>query len=189
MLICGAILFILLENGGIKINKIDVHKQICDQIYDTYVAKNHDYGDSFGESIQEFGPIAGVVRLNDKMNRIKTLVNGDGDRKVTDESVKDALLDLANYAIMLSMELDCDASIKDLIKEEFKNFLVEYKYPGGISNMNILYNSRCSLATWTINDDSSLMVVGLPSIEELRGLGVYERQDWYKEITKEIASC
>lgn len=67
----------------------------------TYIAKNHDYGNSFGESLDEFGLVASVVRLGDKMNRIKSLIKKEA--QVKDESIKDTLLDMANYAIMTVM--------------------------------------------------------------------------------------
>lgn len=67
----------------------------------TYAAKNHDYGNSFEESLDEFGLVASVVRLGDKMNRIKSLIKKEA--QVKDESIKDTLLDMANYAIMTVM--------------------------------------------------------------------------------------
>lgn len=49
-----------------------------------------------------------VPRLVEKINRIKTLtMNKDLD--YDDESIRDSLLDLANYSIMTIMELDKDA--------------------------------------------------------------------------------
>lgn len=70
----------------------------------TYAAKNHDYGNSFEQSCDKFGIIASVVRLGDKMNRIESLVTKKAE--VKDESIKDTLLDLANYAIMTVMWLN-----------------------------------------------------------------------------------
>lgn len=67
----------------------------------TYAAKNHDYGNSFEESLDECGLVASVVRLGDKMNRIKSLIKKEA--QVKDESIKDTLLDMANYAIMTVM--------------------------------------------------------------------------------------
>lgn len=69
----------------------------------TYVAKNHDYGDSFDNSLDKFGLIASIVRMGDKMNRLETLVTKKA--QVKDESVEDTLLDLANYSIMTVMWL------------------------------------------------------------------------------------
>lgn len=70
----------------------------------TYAAKNHDYGNSFEQSCDKFGIIASVVRLGDKMNRIESLVTKKAE--VKEESIKDTLLDLANYAIMTVMWLN-----------------------------------------------------------------------------------
>lgn len=70
----------------------------------TYAAKNHDYGNSFEQSCDKFGLIAAVVRLGDKMNRIESLTVKKAE--VKDESIKDTLLDLANYAIMTVMWLN-----------------------------------------------------------------------------------
>lgn len=70
----------------------------------TYAAKNHDYGNSFEESLDEFGLVASVVRLGDKMNRIKSLIKKEA--QVKDESIKDTLLDLATYSIMTLMWLN-----------------------------------------------------------------------------------
>ena len=70
----------------------------------TYAAKNHDYGDSFDNSLDKFGLIASIVRMSDKMNRLETLVAKKA--QVKDESIKDTLLDLANYSVMTVMWLN-----------------------------------------------------------------------------------
>ena len=89
-----------------QINKADKLKELTDEIIDIYKAKNKDYGDSFSDSFKEFGITSAVVRMNDKMNRIKSLAKSD-DRQVKDESLRDTLVDLANYALMTVLELDC----------------------------------------------------------------------------------
>ena len=68
----------------------------------TYAAKNHDYGDSFEQSLDEEGMAASRIRMGDKWNRYKTL-SKTKDIRVKDESIKDTLLDMANYAIMTVM--------------------------------------------------------------------------------------
>lgn len=70
----------------------------------TYAAKNHDYGNSFDNSLDKFGLIAAIVRMGDKMNRLESLTKKEA--MVKDESVEDTLLDLANYAIMTVMWLN-----------------------------------------------------------------------------------
>lgn len=66
-------------------------------------SKNHDYGDSFSKSYREFGLIAAVVRMSDKMERLKTLCKKDA---MVGESVRDTLIDLACYAAMTVAEID-----------------------------------------------------------------------------------
>lgn len=70
----------------------------------TYAAKNHDYGNSFEQSLDKFGLVASIVRMGDKMNRIESLSKKEAE--VKDESIKDTLLDLATYSIMTLMWLN-----------------------------------------------------------------------------------
>lgn len=88
-------------------DKQTIRENIISEVNATYIKKNHDYGDSFTESYEEFGPIAAIVRMDDKMRRLKTLVKG-GKAQVTDESFRDTLLDLINYSIMLATEMDTE---------------------------------------------------------------------------------
>lgn len=64
----------------------------------TYIDKNSDYGNSFDQSLAEFGLVASAVRMTDKLNRFKTLM--DKPHSQVEESLCDTLLDLANYAVM-----------------------------------------------------------------------------------------
>lgn len=82
-------------------DNIEQFMSITQDMTKTYAAKNHDYGNSFEESLDEFGLVASVVRLGDKMNRTKSLIKKEA--QVKDESIKDTLLDMANYAIMTVM--------------------------------------------------------------------------------------
>lgn len=95
-------------------NKADRLEKLMAEMLEIYKAKNKDYGDSFSESFEEFGLIAPVVRMNDKMNRIKSL-SKKGDRQVKGESLRDSLMDLANYAMMTVIELD--QQVEDWKKE------------------------------------------------------------------------
>lgn len=97
---------------------VESFKGITSKMAETYEKKNHDYGDSFDKSLDKFGLIASVVRMGDKMNRIESLINKSIQNPaypsvsvkdvnlVKDESIKDTLLDLANYAIMTVMWID-----------------------------------------------------------------------------------
>lgn len=85
--------------------KPEQHRAICDYLNDLYTRKNHDYGDSFHISYLEEGMAMARIRLSDKLSRFKTLSKAS-TQQVKDESIRDTLLDLANYAIMTVMEMD-----------------------------------------------------------------------------------
>lgn len=78
-------------------------KRLCDEIADMYVKKNKDYGDSFGQTHRAYGPVAGLTRITDKVNRLNALLLQYN--KPNFESVIDTCKDLAAYALMLGMEL------------------------------------------------------------------------------------
>lgn len=81
------------------------HAKICKEMNELYERKNHDYGDSFHRSFEEEGMAMVRIRLSDKLNRFKTLTKGN-EQLVDDESIRDTLLDLANYAVMAISEID-----------------------------------------------------------------------------------
>ena len=85
--------------------KVIKHKAICDELNALYARKNHDYGDSFHQSFVEEGMAMPRIRLGDKFGRLKTLTQ-TGGQQVADESIRDTLMDLANYAIMTILEMD-----------------------------------------------------------------------------------
>ena len=81
------------------------HADLCKELNDLYARKNHDYGDSFHQSFVEEGLAMSRIRLGDKFNRFKTLSRAT-EKKVTDESIRDTPIDLANYAIMTVLEME-----------------------------------------------------------------------------------
>lgn len=87
-------------------DKVERHKQICLALNSLYARKNHDYGDSFHQTFVEEGMAMPRIRLGDKFNRFKTLSRKLDAQRVSDESLKDTLLDLANYAIMTVLEME-----------------------------------------------------------------------------------
>lgn len=82
----------------IKYDNIEQFDSIVQKMEHIYATKNHDYGNSFEQSLNEFGVTASAIRLGDKINRFKSLIKKEA--KVKDEPIKDTLLDMANYAIM-----------------------------------------------------------------------------------------
>lgn len=86
-------------------DKIELHKQICNSLNKLYKDKNHDYGDSVHDTFEKYGLTSFLVRMEDKLNRARTLDKVESE--VKDEKIEDTLLDLANYAILAVIELEC----------------------------------------------------------------------------------
>nr|WP_205609969.1 DUF1599 domain-containing protein [Clostridium sporogenes] len=84
-------------------DKANKHKIICEELNKIYKVKNHDYGDSFGETYKKLGIISAVTRITDKVNRLQSLCTKDA---LVDESINDTLKDCANYCIMTLIELE-----------------------------------------------------------------------------------
>lgn len=87
------------------ISNVCRHKLICEELNTLYELKNRDYGDSFHKTYLEEGMAMARIRLTDKLERFKKLTR-DGGQAVQDESIRDTLIDMANYAIMTAMEMD-----------------------------------------------------------------------------------
>ena len=103
-------------------DRLKTHKKLTEDLHDLYVRKNADYGDSF-RKVREDIPNAILVRLSDKMNRLKTLMTKPEDeQKVMDESIDDTLMDIANYALLELVEryADCEACEEEEEEEEFE---------------------------------------------------------------------
>ncbi len=79
------------------------HSMICDELHKLYEKKNHDYGDSFHLTYEKWGLPMAAIRLGDKLSRFEALIRAEN---LVDESIRDTLVDLANYSIMTVMELD-----------------------------------------------------------------------------------
>lgn len=76
---------------------------ITTDLADTLIAKNHDYGNAFHDSVKEFGNVVMAIRIGDKYKRLKTLLDSDAQ---VDESIEDTLRDLAGYAILSLIEMN-----------------------------------------------------------------------------------
>ena len=61
--------------------------------------KNRDYGDSFEKQYNEYGLASVCIRIEDKLNRLKTALK-NGELSVDDETVIDTLQDLSGYALL-----------------------------------------------------------------------------------------
>jgi hypothetical protein len=82
-------------------NRVDQMKKIQSDALDLFTKKNIDYGDAFAK----FGVIGVLMRIEDKIQRSLSITK-NGVNLINDESMRDTLLDLHNYAAMALMLLD-----------------------------------------------------------------------------------
>ena len=81
--------------------RIEQFKSVQKESLNLFTKKNSDYGDAFAD----YGVIGILVRLGDKIRRLQSITS----KKITlvdDESLRDTLIDLHNYAAMAIMLLD-----------------------------------------------------------------------------------
>lgn len=78
---------------------------IIKEMHELYKNKNSDYGSSVNDTYQKYGMVSYLVRMEDKLNRARTLTQKQ-TQNVADEKLRDTLIDLANYTILAIMELD-----------------------------------------------------------------------------------
>jgi hypothetical protein len=82
-------------------NRVEQMKKIQSDALELFSKKNADYGDAFAK----FGVIGVLMRIEDKIQRSLSITK-NGINLVNDESMRDTLLDLHNYAAMALMLLD-----------------------------------------------------------------------------------
>ena len=91
--------------------KTEEFKKIQREQYVLFLHKQHDYGPgniSVGTNLQTKEEIklslTGLwFRMNDKLQRVKTLLLGEKKSVVKDEPLEDAYLDISNYGIMATI--------------------------------------------------------------------------------------
>jgi hypothetical protein len=86
-----------------RVEQLQTIQTECKQMFEK---KNADYGDAFAK----YGTVGVIMRIEDKLQRYISITK-NGVNLVTDESLKDTLMDLHNYAAMAVMLLDEKNSI------------------------------------------------------------------------------
>lgn len=81
--------------------RVEQMTQIQKTALELFTRKNADYGDAFAK----YGVIGVLMRIEDKIQRCLSITKS-GVQLVNDESIRDTLLDLHNYAAMAMMLLD-----------------------------------------------------------------------------------
>lgn len=83
-------------------NKPHMHYKIanvCEETKTILIKKNTDYGNSFETTLNKYGDVALLLRLEDKMNRLQALFKNK-EQLVNDESFDDTVQDLAGYCLL-----------------------------------------------------------------------------------------
>lgn len=89
------------------IDKVVVHKNLCNDMHELYERKNADYGDSFSQMRHRYPQVIGM-KLWEKVNRLCNLLDHPQIQQVQDEAIEDTLMDIANYAMMELTEREVD---------------------------------------------------------------------------------
>jgi hypothetical protein len=82
-------------------NRVEQLKKIQQEGLELFVKKNTDYGDAFAK----YGVIGVLMRIEDKLQRSMSITKS-GVNLVSDEGIRDTLIDLHNYSAMALMLLD-----------------------------------------------------------------------------------
>lgn len=101
-------IFEVVEKVAMSGTQAERIEAVCDEVRDLLIRKNHDYGDSFSKQFAKYGVLSGLIRMDDKMARLDTLVNGKQAQVA--ESLEDSVADLAGYALLTLVELRKGAS-------------------------------------------------------------------------------
>ena len=82
-------------------DRVEQMKKIHQEALELFIKKNTDYGDAFAK----YGAIGVLMRIEDKLQRSISITK-NGINLVTDEGIRDTLIDLHNYSAMALMLLD-----------------------------------------------------------------------------------
>ena len=82
-------------------DKVAQYKAVQKEAIELFQRKNQDYGDAFAN----YGPVGVIVRMGDKINRLSSVTKNQVSL-VKNESIRDTLIDLHNYAAMAIMLMD-----------------------------------------------------------------------------------
>lgn len=99
------------EDKLVSCKEIEFAK-LTKQMLETFKKKNADYGDSTTQTFKEFGLTSYAIRLNDKLNRIKSFCK-KGELEVKDERIIDTLMDMSAYCLLAVIDIKNKENGKD----------------------------------------------------------------------------
>jgi len=72
------------------------------ELYKIFLQKNNAYGDAY----RQFGAVGVIMRMGDKLMRLRTITQSSVSIDMGDETLRDTLKDLSNYCVLALLELD-----------------------------------------------------------------------------------
>jgi len=127
-------------------NRPDQLAQVQKEGYKLFVKKNKDYGDSFAT----YGPIGVIVRMGDKISRLTSLTKS-GIQLVDNESVRDTLIDLHNYAAMAVMLMD-----EQKLRKHMSNEVQRISLLTGHPKKDVIVDGEDNWKGSSVNDNGDL---------------------------------
>lgn len=117
-----------------KLNFIDAGNEVLELLK----SKNDAYGSSVDSTYKEYGLTAYLVRMDDKLNRLKTLTK-DETINPNDEKIEDTLRDMAGYAILAIAQLRAGERKSEFVRfaEDELNLLLEKAKDEGEESYNM----------------------------------------------------
>lgn len=111
-------------------------KAVQQEGLELFTRKNRDYGDAFAD----YGVVGVLVRMGDKIRRLQN-ISTTGVTLVEDESFRDTLIDLHNYAAMAVLLLDSDENMDSVAEKKDE-----------VEAVNVIVNESGSHAkhTWRV---------------------------------------
>jgi hypothetical protein len=82
-------------------DRVEQLKKIQNEALELFTKKNIDYGDAFAK----YGVIGVLMRIEDKLQRSISITK-NGVNLISDEGIRDTLIDLHNYAGMALILID-----------------------------------------------------------------------------------
>jgi len=84
-----------------KEEKIEKYKSIQNELLETFIKKNNDYGNN---NLDTYGKIGIIIRMQDKINRYLNISKNNIEIKVDDENLNDTIKDLINYCYLFLIQ-------------------------------------------------------------------------------------
>lgn len=92
-------------NNGEK-QDVKAFRSIVNEMLDTYVKKNHDYGNAYESGFAKFGPVQLLSRIYEKYERLYNILYKSVTVEVSDETICDTLTDMAAQCVILRMLIE-----------------------------------------------------------------------------------